>query len=200
MDAGPWLPQCVQAEDEADEYFYGRGVREPEDEEMTSKFLGPRDLPRVDATRRRAARTEASEDGAFSLVPLNPPEIDVGAGSSADAAPPPPAVDDTPTYCPESNVGAESPGELAAPLLALEDGSVNDPTSPSRSPSAPRVVPPRERRPNPKAKARQPRVVPARVWPAQRAQQWWWTSETWDGQDAWASWQWDADWQGHWWA
>ena len=200
MDAGPWLPQCVQAEDEAEEYYFGRGLREPEDEEMTSKFLGPRDLPRVDATREKIAHSEAFEDGALSPVPLNPPEFDVGAGSSADGAVPLLAQEDTPTYCPESNVGAESLGELAAPLLVLQDGSANYPKSPSPSPSPPRVVPPRERRPKQRATPHQPRVVPRRVWePAQRVQQWWW-SETWDSQDAWASWHWDVDWQRHWWA
>ena len=202
MDAGPWLPQSVQAEGEADEYYFGRGLREPDDEEMTSKFLGPRDLPRVDATREKAARTEAKEEGALSLVAVSPPEFDPFAGSSASGAHPPVALEDTRTKCPESSVVAASPGELAAPVLALEDGSANSPTSPSPLSPAPHVVPPRQRRPKQRAATpHQPRVVPPRVWePAQQAQQWWWTSETWDSQDAWASWHWDVDWQRHWWA
>ena len=58
------MPQCVQAEDEAADYYYGRGMREPEDVEMTSAFLGPRDLPRADAEREKVARTGVSEEGA----------------------------------------------------------------------------------------------------------------------------------------
>ena len=201
VDAGPWLPQCVQAEDEAAEYYYGRGVREPEDEQMTSKFLGPRDLPRVNAARAKvASMEEASDDGALSLVPLNPPELAVCVGSSADGAAPVLALEDIPTNCPETNVKVESTGELAAPVLALEDGSVTDTTSLSPSPSPPRVVPPRVWTPKKRTTPHRPRVVPPRVWEPVQSRQQWWQTEAWDGQDAWASWHWNDDWQQHWWA
>ena len=66
VDAGPWLPQCVQAPEEAAEYFWGRGAREPSDWETAAHQLGSRDLPRVDAAMERFGGAAGSKDPAES--------------------------------------------------------------------------------------------------------------------------------------
>ena len=78
MDAGPWLPQPVQVEDEASDYYFGRGQREVGDVEMMEQSLGGRDLPRVNAARYGRIFEEEDEgavspkDPTGSTAPMKP--------------------------------------------------------------------------------------------------------------------------------
>ena len=104
VDAGPWLPQCVQPPEQAAEYYYGRGAREASDWEMTAHFLGSRDLPRVNAEMEKFSAA-GSNDPSGSTVKLEPKTEQVESTSSQPCVqltpapappsppPPPPVVD-----------------------------------------------------------------------------------------------------------
>ena len=62
VNAGPNLPQPTKTADQGQKYWYGRGVREPADIDMTVLSLGERDLPRVDTRRDRSDHPQHDED------------------------------------------------------------------------------------------------------------------------------------------
>ena len=163
MDAGPWLPQCVQAENEADEYYYGRGVREPEDVEMTSMAQGSRDLPRVNVEKEKVDHVRLLPKGAFSPTP----DAQAEDNFAAPTAKAPPRAPERPSARwlakrrkPRSDT-AELPGAASSQSQwALEDQKPEEywpPVPPPFPPPAELLAPELSAAPR-----RQPRVVPGR--------------------------------------
>ena len=81
VDAGPWLPQPVKTKDEGEAYFYGRGVREAPDTDVSVLRFADRDLPRTDVEK---ARIDAKLVGSVQEPPP-PEESSTPAGADAKA-------------------------------------------------------------------------------------------------------------------
>ena len=176
MDAGPWLPQCVTVKDQASEYFYGRAVREPQDTEATTRALGPKDLPRMNAAREKVGPSAfADPAGAFSPEPKDQLDSYVGAapapgghaaaGHSSSSA----SMWLRPDLVNQDQAGAAS---SQPPLLALEDIVQVQQQQPLQH-----QVQQQQRQ----QQVRRPHVVPARSQYRQAAQWHAWASEPYYG-------------------
>ena len=73
MDAGPSLPQPTKVEQQGTDYWWGRGVREAPDTDMTVCAWGGKDLDRTDAQRDK-------------IDPRRVAEVTSVAASSGDAS------------------------------------------------------------------------------------------------------------------
>ena len=160
----------ISVENEAAEYFYGRG---PSDVGMTTEFLGPRDLPRVNAKRTggRAAGSVEDREGAVSPAPKDP------TGSTAPLKPKPKAerLAITQFAHASSQPSAKAPPAKVAPRPGFGPWLITQ---------KPTVVEPR------------PGYGPAA--PAEWSQQSWGSSQWW-GQEAWDYWE-EAEWSQQWWS
>ena len=80
VDAGPNLPQPLKTKDEGADYYYGRGVREAPDVDVSLLRFGGQDLPRTDVMRERV---DKSIVGDFEEAP-HPEAASSSAGAERD--------------------------------------------------------------------------------------------------------------------
>ena len=89
MDAGPWLPQCIKCEEQGSAYWYGRGIREPADNELSAIAYVEHTLPTVDASRETVSMETfmevAEEGGALIPSPEHGPVYAPAAAASSSS-------------------------------------------------------------------------------------------------------------------